>query len=541
MDSHLSSRSLSKSGFQRYPQSLSALKVDSINTQSIQSHSPVSPSKLHTRRRNTNHKRSSSSTAVDPLTTVSSPTVVSSLAQSQHTEHKKTLPHPNGGDVSVTSNDKRSDIDSLVEHVRAIAMESNRPNTPGTHIDWAGDDHDSLPDLDDWGVSSKTLNESCDSALNSSQDTEVSESSPVIKSTNEYDERDSVAPDNNKVLDTPSVDPIAPASSAPSLDAAMSALSNALDECKRDSRQDSTRDNTRERKRERGRGKDRERREKITVNSPKKSLIDRISSPTRPDSTPLRINESKSSSLPHHPSLPPKPLTNPFDSVSLSRINGNANLPPRTGYSWRAPRVDKSPLRESVAVSGSISTAQTELRNAPVTQSSLDTPEEPNETHTDWSSTHASTDNDAEEQADKSSAAEPPTSLSNTDIAQVEVEPPTPQEELPAESGQVQSALISHSSPRTRTQRPLSSDVTPYVRRDRSPYKMHNSRNHSVPHFGSDSSSPYGGVNRTRAPHATRPIIQLNALAMISRSLRESPTPPRRESPAPLVPVSSAN
>ncbi|KAG6911655.1 hypothetical protein DXG01_007905 [Tephrocybe rancida] len=48
---------------------------------------------------------------------------------------------------------KRADIDALVERVRAVAMD-NRPNTPGSHIDWAGDDDDSLPDLDDWGIPS---------------------------------------------------------------------------------------------------------------------------------------------------------------------------------------------------------------------------------------------------------------------------------------------------------------------------------------------------------------------------------------------------
>jgi hypothetical protein len=46
--------------------------------------------------------------------------------------------------------DIRTNIDALVERVRAVAMD--RPHTPGSHIDWAGDDDDSLPDLDDWGV-----------------------------------------------------------------------------------------------------------------------------------------------------------------------------------------------------------------------------------------------------------------------------------------------------------------------------------------------------------------------------------------------------
>ena len=50
----------------------------------------------------------------------------------------------------------RTNIDSLVEHVRALAMD-HRPSTPGSHIDWAGDDDDSLPDLDDWGVPSSSV------------------------------------------------------------------------------------------------------------------------------------------------------------------------------------------------------------------------------------------------------------------------------------------------------------------------------------------------------------------------------------------------
>ncbi|TCD67690.1 hypothetical protein EIP91_012056 [Steccherinum ochraceum] len=50
--------------------------------------------------------------------------------------------------------DIKHSVDALVERVRAVAMD--RPNTPGSHIDWAGDDDDSLPDLDDWGVTSST-------------------------------------------------------------------------------------------------------------------------------------------------------------------------------------------------------------------------------------------------------------------------------------------------------------------------------------------------------------------------------------------------
>jgi hypothetical protein len=70
-----------------------------------------------------------------------------------HHECTETLkhipPHLNG------KFDVRNDIDALVERVRAVAMD--RPSTPKNHIDWAVDDDDTLPDLDDWGVTTSTL------------------------------------------------------------------------------------------------------------------------------------------------------------------------------------------------------------------------------------------------------------------------------------------------------------------------------------------------------------------------------------------------
>ncbi|CAA7260158.1 unnamed protein product [Cyclocybe aegerita] len=67
---------------------------------------------------------------------------------------KDTPPHLNNKQF-----DMRHDIDALVERVRAVAMD-NRPSTPGSHIDWAGDDDDTLPDLNDWGVHPATLSTS---------------------------------------------------------------------------------------------------------------------------------------------------------------------------------------------------------------------------------------------------------------------------------------------------------------------------------------------------------------------------------------------
>lgn len=75
----------------------------------------------------------------------------SSGPPSPHGLVKDAPPHLSAG-PSVQTFDIKSNIDTLVERVRAIAME--RPNTPGSHIDWAGDDDDTLPDLDDWGVHS---------------------------------------------------------------------------------------------------------------------------------------------------------------------------------------------------------------------------------------------------------------------------------------------------------------------------------------------------------------------------------------------------
>ncbi|KAG6837922.1 hypothetical protein H0H93_008316 [Arthromyces matolae] len=69
---------------------------------------------------------------------------------------KDTPPHPLNG-----TNTKHTDVDTVHERVRAVASMEHRPHTPGSHIDWAGDDDDSLPDLDDWGITSTkvTLNE----------------------------------------------------------------------------------------------------------------------------------------------------------------------------------------------------------------------------------------------------------------------------------------------------------------------------------------------------------------------------------------------
>ena len=82
---------------------------------------------------------------------------------STHTAPVKDPPQhlvPRNPRTPITSFDLNKDIDALVERVRAVAMAENRPSTPGNHIDWAGVDDDSLPDLDDWGITAISTTDS---------------------------------------------------------------------------------------------------------------------------------------------------------------------------------------------------------------------------------------------------------------------------------------------------------------------------------------------------------------------------------------------
>ena len=121
------------------------------NTSSSPSVSPRTPS----RRKRGNSKASQPSAAPLP------PTVPRKQSLSQENgamKEKAALPPkdlpphlaPHPPKATMAPFDIKHDIDALVERVRAVAMD--RPHTPGSHIDWAGDEDDSLPDLDDWGV-----------------------------------------------------------------------------------------------------------------------------------------------------------------------------------------------------------------------------------------------------------------------------------------------------------------------------------------------------------------------------------------------------
>ncbi|KAI9454608.1 hypothetical protein F5148DRAFT_424059 [Russula earlei] len=112
------------------------------------------------RRRRRSHNKPSAATISSENLTVET---LASAMKAQRSSSGPSSPHPKEESPPKTAPPNlstaptlagasaKSNIDSLVEHVRALAMD-HRPSTPGSHIDWAGDEDDSLPDLDDWGV-----------------------------------------------------------------------------------------------------------------------------------------------------------------------------------------------------------------------------------------------------------------------------------------------------------------------------------------------------------------------------------------------------
>ena len=116
--------------------------------------SPTSATTPNRSRRKRSQNRSTSSMSMSSKKSPSSESSTSLLRPEKSPIVAKDLPpHLAPPPLPETpSFDIKHDIDALVERVRAVAMD--RPNTPGSHIDWAGDDDDSLPDLDDWGVKS---------------------------------------------------------------------------------------------------------------------------------------------------------------------------------------------------------------------------------------------------------------------------------------------------------------------------------------------------------------------------------------------------
>lgn len=159
----------SKDGHQRAPRH----EADKLPSLTIEPASPTAASgphsasttssKMSTRRRRPHNKPSGGTKPLEGSTAEAQVSTVNarksrSGPSSPHPKNippKNTPPHLSAG-PTVASSSAKTNIDSLVEHVRALAMD-HRPSTPGSHIDWAGDEDDSLPDLDDWGVPSSSI------------------------------------------------------------------------------------------------------------------------------------------------------------------------------------------------------------------------------------------------------------------------------------------------------------------------------------------------------------------------------------------------
>lgn len=432
------------------------------------------PSPYSRRRRNT-HRRSGStaSSKPHPINAVTVPPI-----PIQDSKGNKDLSDPPAGkDSSAPVHDLREDIRNLVDHVRSFAIENNRPSSPSTHIDWAGDDDDSLPDLEDWGISSK---------LTSDADTSIIGSEP---------KQDYLAPVEKEISTLPIVEEKREIPSQPS------PSQNHLPEEVSAPQVDEPSQPRRERRRERGNKRDRERRGQVNTSQsnapssltlvvPKKSLLERLSSPVRSDI----------------PSTLPNPKVSRYtSSKSQPSVKSEINKE-------KSPFVTqekKSNLHDSANVVDTETDAISEDTTS--NTSSLETKVEPNDTNKhsfDWS--------DEPMDFETLPVFDPPKVV---EAPKLDVKPVVPEvSTTPVSFTSNAPSAPARSSPRLRSQRPLSSDATGHSRNNRSSHRTHNPRNQSEPHV------PASAGVRTRAPTTTRPKIRSEALAMLTRSLRESPS-----------------
>jgi hypothetical protein len=113
--------------------------------------SQTSPRPPHRRRRSQPGRRPSASTNnQNKLLTVQTSSRKASTAPSSPNPAKDLPPQLATPTSPAPVTELKSNLDAFVEHVRARAVATDRPHTPGSHIDWADDD-DSLPDLNEWG------------------------------------------------------------------------------------------------------------------------------------------------------------------------------------------------------------------------------------------------------------------------------------------------------------------------------------------------------------------------------------------------------
>lgn len=119
----------------------------SEDSTSVSSHTGARPPNTR-KRSNQGRRQSTSSNSQSKLLNVQTSSRKASTEPSSPNPAKDLPPHLAPATPATPATELKSNLDALVEHVRAGAME--RPHTPGSHFDWADED-DGLPDLNDWG------------------------------------------------------------------------------------------------------------------------------------------------------------------------------------------------------------------------------------------------------------------------------------------------------------------------------------------------------------------------------------------------------
>ncbi len=437
------------------------------------------------------HRRTKSAATLKPSPIIVLDKSVRSATGSPSTPNKDLPPHlatnPSKAAGLLIPNEE---LEQVIEHLPTEYSTLHTPGFPEGHIDWAQDDDDEeLPDLDDWGITTAKPSEEHFSDT-ASRCTVESASPPIIESN---------SPEQKQVEihdgDTGSDDK--------SLHSTSQLETPQMNERRR----------TRGRDRDRGSGKSKNvvAPASSTVqelddsevprlpNGQKKSLIDRIG-PNPLLSLPSSISTADGSppkspsSLPHHPSLPPKPSVSPF----ASNFNPNSlSLKPMSDWRRSASR-SRSPSKEPLAVSQT-STLDSMHTPASVRTAALDVNIDPG--------TGVGQDG----------SAAPATSFLVNHLEVAFQGNPRPQgSEAKPQPGQ------------------SSEDIPRRPRRERSPFRNnHGPRSHSTLHPRGGGPSTSSRPSRSRQTNAARPVISVDALKRISRSLKGSPTPPRLSSPVP--------
>lgn len=358
--------------------------------------------------------------------------------------------------------DIKHDIEALVERVRAVAMD--RPHTPGSHIDWAGDDDDSLPDLDDWGVTSSSLTDHSSDRDKGTVISPILEDSlrslpnlgePSVSSAEESSVDDAEHPGIS-----PEVYEEKPPASTPRPAAVREDTIRAKPSALRPNKSESAP-------------------AAVAASTQSQSAAVESSSDKQKDLSPIksatetaeRSYTKAPAKLPMHPSLPPKPVAT-LDSLPQRRPprNAHANGPMK-------PTMPKSPVEERPAENGSALS----IRGAALVNSSVSQQfpaKDPSPERSIVTSSHSSI----------SSSASAPSHLSSRSL-------PNTHTSFPAHNR-------SHTVGRPSSLRPPNVGDT-----------SHHTRNHSSPSIG-----PGTATAHARPVHA-RPVITGEAISRLARTL----------------------